>query len=189
VPPPRRSDECHQARRSRRSQLDARLCGSWCADRVDYPQCLGRPSGSGEQRGSPDVDRGDLLGIRETLPRRRVHGKSAVEVASTIETSRRESSRQGGSLRIAEQLVPHFGDDALDLVVVALHGVGLGQHFGAFTRLDSVVGGDSADQTHSESRVPTDERQAGGPQQLHPGNQTTRVDPPQGHLHHVLTSS
>ena len=178
--------ETDEARCPRRRQLDARLRRVRLTHGVGDPQRLGRSSGAGEQRGPPGVDGRDLLGIGEALPRRVVGGERAVEISSSGEAGGGEALRQVRPLDVAQLLVPHRGDDALDLVVVALHAVGVGEHFGAFARRDHPVVVHRLDQTHRQRRVAADERQPGGVQQLAAGNLTAGVDPPEGDLDDVL---
>ena len=92
-----------------------------------------------------------------------------------------------GPLRVAQRLVPHGGDDALDLVVVTLHGECASTSTSARSPAVTVaVVRRRVDQAHGERRVVADERQPGGAQQLVAGDLPAGRDPPQGDLHDVL---
>ncbi len=178
--------ETDEARCPRRCQLDARLRRVRLTHGVGDPQRLGRSSGAGEQGGPSGVDGRDLLGIGEALACRVVGGKGAVEISSSGESGGGEALRQVRPLEVAQLLVPHRGHDAFDLLVVALHAVGVGEHFGAFARRDHSVVVHRLDETHRQRRVATDECQPGGVQKLAAGYLTAGVDPPQGDLDDVL---
>ena len=105
-----------------------------------------------------------------------------------IEAGAGEALGEVGPLGVGQRLVPHRGDDALDLVVVALDGVGLGQHLGPFARRHALVVRRGVDQADGERRVVAGERQAGGTQQLVAGDLPTGGDAPQGDLDDVLAS-
>ena len=121
----------------------------------------GRPAPASSDRPS-SVDRGDLLGIGETVPSGLVRGERAVDVAPPVEAGRGESPCQVGALWITEWLSPHGSDDVLDLVVMPLGGMGLGEHLGTITDRDVDVVGGCVDKAHGKRRVVAEQRQAGG---------------------------
>ena len=94
-----------------------------------------------------------------------------------------------GTLGIRQWLVPHRGDGALDLVVMALDGMGFGQHLGPIARGHRAVVRRGVDQADREGGVAADEGEAGGTQQLVTGHLPSGRDPPEGDLHDVLAPS
>ena len=183
------SAKCHQAQRAGRGEFEARLRHRGGLHRVGDAQRLDRSPGPGEHHGSARVDRCDLLRIREALARRLVRCKRSIQLASTIEASRCPPARQCGSLRIAQRLVPHRGDDLFDVVVVALHSVGFGQHLGAIARCHGPIVGDRVNQTHSQRGVAANQSEPRSRDQVITGHPTTGVDPPQRDLDDVFSTS
>lgn len=178
-----------QAHRPGRGQLDLRPGVARGGDRVHHLQRLGRATCVGEQHRPPCLEGADLLGVGQEGTCVVQRGERAVEVAARREARPRQPAAEGDPLRIGEITSQRVGDDALDVLVLAEHVVGLGEHLGAGERVRGVAVRPGGDQLHRQVRVVPRECQPRRLEELLAGDPTAGSDAPQGDLHDVLAAA